>query len=72
MKKKTDWVLHSASTFHVRYDSASFVTLHESEELGYIIVENNQKMKVMGIRRVHLRLNNGSIKTVSNVRYMPS
>jgi len=57
---------------HICKDKGSFDTLYSHGEYGYIIVGNNDKLKVEGVRSIRLKLKNGVVRTFLNVKHVPS
>ena len=68
---KSEWVMDSAASMHICRDRAMFETLCTDEDLGNIIVGNDEKMKVHGVGTVCLKLHDGTIKKALNVRFVP-
>ncbi|WOH14273.1 hypothetical protein DCAR_0933792 [Daucus carota subsp. sativus] len=66
VKNKSEWVMDSAASMHICRDRAMFETLCTDEDLGYIIVGNDEKMKVQGVGTVCLKLHDGTIKKALN------
>ena len=69
---QNSWVLDSAASMHICKDKSSFDTLYSHGEYGYIIVGNNDKLKVEGVRSIRLKLKNGVVRTFLNVKHVPS
>ena len=63
--------MESAASMHICRDRVMFETLCTNEDLGNIIVGNDEKMKVQGVGTVCLKLHNGTIKKSLDVKYVP-
>ena len=66
------WVLDSAASMHICNDKDRFDDLKEDESFGNIVVGNGNRVKIEGIGSVQLKLHYGGVKTLRNVRYVPS
>ena len=71
MMNKLEWVMDSVASMHICKDRAMFDTLCTDEDLGNIIVGNDEKMKVHGVGTICLKLHDNTIKKALNVRYVP-
>lgn len=69
VKNKSEWVMDSAASMHICRDRAMFETLCTDENLGNIIVGNDEKMKVQGVGTIRLKLHDGTIKKTLNMGY---
>ena len=63
---------YSATNVHVCKDQAMFTTLQKDGDFGYINVGEKLRMKVEGMGRVLLKLHNGKVRNILNVRYVPT
>ena len=68
----SSWVLDSAADMHICRDRACFDTLQEEEEFDYIHTASKQKLKIEGVGRVRLKLHNGVVKTLADVKFVPT
>jgi len=66
---QNSWVLDSATSLHICKDKSSFETLHSHGDYGYIIVGNNEKLKVEGFGSVSLKLQNDVVRSFHNVKH---
>ena len=64
------WVLDSAASIHVCRDKAMFDTIQQEGEFGNINMGHN--LKVEGMGSVRLRFHDGVVRTIQNVRFVPS
>ena len=62
-------MLDSATSLHICKDKSSFETLHSHGDYGYIIVGNNEKLKVEGFGSVSLKLQNDVVRSFHNVKH---
>lgn len=44
---------------------------YETVKQGGVVMENNQSCRIAGIDRVRLRLEDGTVKTLAQVRHVP-
>ena len=63
-------VMDSAASKHICRDRA-FEILYTDEDLGNIVMRNDEKMKVQGVGIICLKLHDGTIKKAFNMRYIP-
>ena len=68
---KSDGMMDSIASMHICRDRAMFETLSTDEDLGTIIMVNDEKMKIQGVGTVCLKLHDGTIQKALNVRYLP-
>ena len=66
------WVLDFTVDVHVCKDQAKFTTLQKDRDFYYINVEKKLKMIIEGMERVCLKLHNGKVQDIPNVRYVPT
>ena len=71
-KNHSRWVLDSTIDVHAYKDQAMFTTLQKDEHFGCINIGKKLKMKVEGIGKVCLKLHNGKVRNIPNVRYVPT
>ena len=72
VKDHSSWVLDSAADMHICRNRACFDTLQEEEEFDYIHTASKQKLKIEGVGRVRLKLHNGVVKTLADVKFVPT
>lgn len=69
-KPDEEWILDSACSHHVCPNRDLFQT-YEAVKQGGVVMGNNQSCRVAGIGRVRLRLQDGTIRTLDQVRHVP-
>ena len=65
-----EWVMDSGCTFHMSPRKDWFFNL-KMEHAGQVLMGNNNSCKIEGIGCIKIKLKDGSIKVLSNVRYIP-
>ncbi|KAH9650014.1 hypothetical protein KPL70_026198 [Citrus sinensis] len=68
--QKGKWILDSGCTFHMSHCQNFFSEYHKIDG-GKVMMGNNAVCKVIGIRNVCLKLHNGTIREVKQVRHVP-
>ncbi|KZV56298.1 hypothetical protein F511_00295 [Dorcoceras hygrometricum] len=68
--KQDCWVMDSGCSFHMCPIKSWFQNLVE-EESGHVLLGNNRECKVMGIGSVLLKMHDGCVRTITEVRYVP-
>ncbi|KAG8486047.1 hypothetical protein CXB51_019338 [Gossypium anomalum] len=66
-----EWILDSGCSFHMCPNKEWFST-YSSVEGGVVCMGNDSSSKVIGIGTVKIRIHNGTIRTLSDVRYVPN
>ncbi|KAH1122081.1 hypothetical protein J1N35_005241 [Gossypium stocksii] len=69
-KLTSEWILDSGCSFHMCPNKEWF-SIYSSVEGGVVRIGNDSSSKVIGIGTVKIRIHNGTIRTLSNVRYVP-
>src|SRR3954464_7748960 len=70
-KKTSDvWLLDSACTYHVCPKREWFSTYQPCDD-GTVLMGNNAECKVVGIGSIRMRMFDGEVRTVANVRHVP-
>ncbi|KAG8480916.1 hypothetical protein CXB51_025719 [Gossypium anomalum] len=69
-KLKSEWILDSGCSFHMCPNREWFST-YSSVEGGVVRMGNDSSSKVIGIGTVKIKMHNGTIRTLSDVRYVP-
>src|SRR3954467_4263517 len=70
-KKSSDvWLLDSACTYHVCSRREWFYT-YQSCDGGTVLMGNNAECRVVGIGSIRMRMFDGEVRTVANVRHVP-
>ncbi|KAL8471904.1 hypothetical protein ACS0TY_029223 [Phlomoides rotata] len=69
-KVSTEWVLDSRCSFHMSPIREWFQDF-QNQDGGTVLLGNNQTCRVRGIGSVRIRMFNGVIRVLRNVRYVP-
>ncbi len=69
-KLTSEWILHSGCSFYMCPNREWFSTF-SSVEGGVVRMGNNSSSKVIGIGTVKIKTHDGTIRTLSDVRYVP-
>ncbi|KAH9703677.1 hypothetical protein KPL70_011177 [Citrus sinensis] len=69
-KDKGKWVLDSGCTFHMSPYKSYFTDYYEYNG-GRVMMGNNAVCKIMGIGNINLKLHDGTIRELKQVRYVP-
>ncbi|KAG8480291.1 hypothetical protein CXB51_024793 [Gossypium anomalum] len=69
-KLTSEWILDSGCSFHMCPNREWFST-YSSVEGGVVRMGNDSSSKVIGIGTVKIKMHDGMIKTLSDVRYVP-
>ncbi|KAH9751243.1 Integrase catalytic domain-containing protein [Citrus sinensis] len=69
-KPQGQWVLDSGCTFHMSANRSYFTT-YQSYDGGMILMGNNSVCKVVGIGTVSLKMYNGMVRELTQVRHVP-
>ena len=67
---KDVWVLDSGCTYHMSPNKEWFRNL-QTQVGGSVLLGNDDSCKVKGIGNIRIKLQNGSIRCITNVRYIP-
>ena len=65
-----DWILDSGASFHMTPNRDWFSSYMDREE-GEIRLGNDDACKSLGVGTVRIRMHDGVIRTLTNVRYVP-
>ena len=65
-----NWILDSGCTFHMTPNRDWFST-YEPMHKGAVLLGNNASCKVAGIGTVRIKMFNGVVRTLGDVRYVP-
>ena len=65
-----EWILDSGCTFHMCHNRSWFYTFEKVNQ-GYVLMGNNTTCPVVGHGSVRIRMFDGVIRTIGNVRYVP-
>ena len=63
------WIMDSGCSFHICPNKSWFHDLKEAD--GTVLLGNNHVCKIRGVGNVKLRLQDGSIKILTEVRFIP-
>ena len=66
----SDWILDSGCTYHMCPNKSWFHTYSKTNG-GQVLLGNNVSCNVVGIGSVHIKLCDGTVKTLSSVRHVP-
>lgn len=69
-RSKTEWILDTGCTFHMCPYKDLFTTF-EPVDCGVVLMGNDAQCKVAGIGTVQIKTNDGVVRTLTNVRYIP-
>ncbi|KAH9649116.1 hypothetical protein KPL70_025868 [Citrus sinensis] len=69
-KYRGKWVLDSGCTFHMSPYKSYFTDYYEYNG-GRVMMGNNVVCKIMGIGNINLKLHDGTIRELKQVRYVP-
>ena len=69
-KARHDWILDSGCTFHMTPNRDWFST-YESVPKGAVLMGNNASCKVAGIGTVRIKMFDGVVRTLGDVRHVP-
>ena len=69
-KLTSEWILDSGCSFHMCPNREWFST-YSSVEGGVVHMGNDSSSKIIGIGTVNIRIHDGTIRTLSDVRYVP-
>ena len=68
--KKGKWILDSGCTFHMSPFKDYFIEYHEFDG-GRVMMGNNAMCRIISIGSVKLRLHNGTLLMIKQVRHVP-
>ncbi|KAH9801561.1 hypothetical protein KPL71_001082 [Citrus sinensis] len=68
--QKGTWILDSGCTFHMCPFKYYLLNYHETDG-GKVMMGNNAICKIVGIENVNLKLHDGTIRELREVRYVP-
>jgi hypothetical protein len=64
------WVLDTACTFHMS-PKRDWFTTYDSINGGSVLMGNNVACKIVGIVTIRIRMHDGIVRTLTNVRHIP-
>ena len=69
-KPQGQWVLDSSCTFHM-CPNKSYFTSYQPCDGGMVLISNNSMCKVVGIETISLRMFDGVVRELTQVRFVP-
>ncbi|KAL8497416.1 hypothetical protein ACS0TY_020925 [Phlomoides rotata] len=66
-----EWILDTGCSFHM-CPNRSWFSNFKQEELGSVLLGNDQVCPVKGIRNIRIKTHNGSCKVLADVRFIPN
>ena len=69
-KDSDEWILDSGCTFHMTPNKTFFQT-YETIDGENVTTGNNTTCKVVGVGSVKMKMSDGMVKTLTDVRYIP-
>ncbi|KAK9723595.1 hypothetical protein RND81_05G010600 [Saponaria officinalis] len=66
-----EWIIDTRATRHICTNKDLYKELKDVDEKGAVYVGNSNKVPVLGIGKVHLKLTSGRVLTLDNVLYVP-
>jgi hypothetical protein len=64
------WVLNTACIFHMS-PKRDWFTTNDSVNGGSVLMGNNVACKIVGIGTIRIRMHDGIVRTLTNVRHIP-
>ncbi|KAG8483146.1 hypothetical protein CXB51_022101 [Gossypium anomalum] len=68
-KVSEEWILDSSCTFHMSLNQDWFTT-YETVSEGVILMENNASCKIAGVGTIKVKMFDGVVRTLSDVRHV--
>ncbi|KAG8474900.1 hypothetical protein CXB51_031553 [Gossypium anomalum] len=65
-----EWILDSGCTFHISPNRDWFTT-YETVSEGVILMGNNASCKITGVGTIKVKMSDGVVRTLSDVRHVP-
>ncbi|KAG8480615.1 hypothetical protein CXB51_024767 [Gossypium anomalum] len=69
-KVSEEWILDSGCTFHMSLNRDWF-TIYEIVSEGVVLMGNNASCKIAGVGTIKVKMFDGVVRTLSDVRYVP-
>ncbi|KAG8498240.1 hypothetical protein CXB51_007432 [Gossypium anomalum] len=69
-KVSEEWILDSGCTFHISPNQDWFTT-YETVSKGVVLMGNNASCKIAGVGTIKVKMFDGVIRTLSDVRHVP-
>ena len=67
-----EWIPDSACTFHICIHKEWFTTYDSVQDGGYILMGDSTPHKIVGIGSIQIKISDGVIRTLTNVRHIPT
>ena len=67
-----EWILDSTCTFHICIHKEWFTTYDSVQDGGYILMGDSTPRKIVGIGSIQIKIYDGVIRTLTNVRHIPT
>ncbi|KAG8474805.1 hypothetical protein CXB51_031510 [Gossypium anomalum] len=69
-KVSEEWILDSGCTFHMS-PNRDWFTAYETVSEGVVLMGNNASCKIAGVGTIKVKMFDGVVRTLSDVRYVP-
>ena len=69
-KRENEWILDSGCSFHMTPNKGLFTT-HERVDGGNVTMGNNATCKIVGVGSIQIKMFDGMVRTLSDVRHVP-
>ncbi|KAG8480237.1 hypothetical protein CXB51_024800 [Gossypium anomalum] len=69
-KVSEEWILDSGCTFHM-IPNRDWFTTYETMSEGVVLMGNNASCKIAGVGTIKVKMFDGVVRTLSDVRYVP-
>ncbi|KAG8481596.1 hypothetical protein CXB51_026522 [Gossypium anomalum] len=69
-KVSEEWILDSGCTFHMS-PNRDWLTTYETVSEGVVLMGNNASCKIAGVGTIKVKMFDGVVRTLSDVRYVP-
>jgi 5'-3' exoribonuclease 2 len=67
-----EWILDSACTFHICIHKEWFTTYDSVQGGGSVLMGDSTPRKIVGIGSIQIKMSDGVIRTLTNVRHIPT
>ena len=68
--QKSKWIINSGCTFHMSLVKSYFSDYHEYDG-AMVMIGNNAVCKVIGMGNIHIKLHDGTVRLIRQVRHVP-
>ncbi|KAK5775922.1 hypothetical protein PVK06_043878 [Gossypium arboreum] len=69
-KVSEEWILDSSCTFHMS-PNRDWYTTYETVSEGVVLMGNNASCKITGVGTIKVKMFDGVVKTLSDIRHVP-